>query len=431
MIPSLRLLAYVAALFPLAVAAGVWSASAPWVLALGAALAAAAALDAWWSCDRLAGVRASAVESRMHKDRPGSFHSRVECGYHLPVLRLGIPWPAGLEATMDEQMTSLVAAEPMSVTWPLMPRRRGDYEIASLYCAGPSHLGFWEVRSRCPLQAIIRVYPNLRGPDELLAMRGHGTGEHAHRQIGRGREFEHLREYVPGDGFDEIDWKATARRGKPISRVFRVERTQDVYAVVDASRLTGRSSGAEPRLERYVQAALALGVVTQKQGDRFGVITFTDRVHDLVRSGRGGSQTALCRQALYRLHASALPPDFEEVAAQLRVQLRGRALLVFLTDLDDPAASDSFATAAALLSRKHLVAALTIRPDGAEPLFTRPAATEGDMYRQIGGHMQWKKLHETQARLRSLGVAFRLAGRDTLSRELAGLYDEVKRRQSL
>ena len=425
MIPSVRLLWCVAALFPLAVASG------PLALAVGTALAAAAALDAWISRNILAGLRASAAGARLHKDRPASLEMRLESDRPAPQLRAALAWPAGFEARMDEQVIAIAEPGPVTVQWPVTPRRRGDYELGFVYCSRPSSLGLWEVRRACPLQARIQVFPNLQTPDELLAIRSYATGDHARRQLGRGREFEHLREYVPGDGYDEIDWKATARRGKPISRVFQVERTQEVYAVVDASRLTGRPADFEPRLERYVQAALALGAIAQKQGDRFGVITFTDRVHDLVRSGRGASQSTLCRQALYRLHAAPIPADYEDVASQLRVQLRGRALLVFLTDLDDPATAAGFATAAGLLARKHLVAAITIRPDGAAPLFTHSAATADDMYRQIGGHLQWKKLHETQSRLRSLGVIFRLAECTSLSRELAALYDEIKQRQLL
>jgi uncharacterized protein (DUF58 family) len=420
MIPSLRLLWCVAAMFPVAVVSGAWAIGA------GAVLGAAAALDAWLSRRRLDGLRASMPPARLHKDRPAVLELQLEHPAAREV-RAGIAWPGGMEAAMDEQ----IIAAPGRARWSITPRRRGDYTLAVVYCSGASRFGLWEVRRACPLDAHIQVFPNLQTPDELLAIRSYATGEHARRQLGRGREFEHLREYVPGDGSDEIDWKATARRGKPITRVFQVERTQDVYAVVDASRLTGRPAGFEPRLERYVQAALALGAIAMKQGDRFGLITFTDRVHDLVRSGRGAAQSTLCRQALYRLHAAPVPADFEDVASQLRLQVRGRALLVFLTDLDDPATADGFAKAAALLARKHLVAAISIRPETAEPLFTRAASGDDDMYRQIGGHLQWKKLQETQSRLRSQGVLFRLAERDSLSRELGALYDEIKQRQML
>ena len=75
----------------------------------------------------------------------------------------------------------------------------------------------------------IRVYPNLRRDSDLKALRQGVSGAHSVRQVGRGREFEKLREYLPGDGFDEIHWKATARRGRPITKVFQVERTQEIY----------------------------------------------------------------------------------------------------------------------------------------------------------------------------------------------------------
>ena len=419
MIPATRLLWCVAALFPVAIVSG------PAAIAAGAVLTAVAALDAWLSRGLLDGVRASIPAARLHKDRAAVLAMQLEGGART--VRVALAWPEGLDAETDEQATAV----PGTVRWAVTPRRRGDYSLAFAYCSAASRLGLWEVRRACPLDAAIQVFPNLQTPDELLAIRSYATGEHARRQLGRGREFEHLREYVPGDGSDEIDWKATARRGKPITRVFQVERTQDVYAVVDASRLTARLAGFEPRLERYVQAALALGAIAMKQGDRFGVISFTDRVLDLVRSGRGSAQTTMCRQALYRLHPAPTPADYEEVAAQLRIQVRGRALLVFLTDLDDPATAAGFAKAASLLARKHLVTAISIRPEGAEPLFTQAADTPDDLYRQIGGHLQWKKLKETQSRLRSAGVQFRLAGRDSLSRELGALYDEVKQRQML
>ena len=78
-------------------------------------------------------------------------------------------------------------------------------------------------------------------------MRRETVGAQTQRYLGRGREFEHLREYVPGDSFDDVDWKATARRGKPVTRIFQVERTQEIYAVVDSSRLPSRLEMGQPR----------------------------------------------------------------------------------------------------------------------------------------------------------------------------------------
>ncbi len=430
MIPSKRLLWLTAGLFPLAVAGGLSEPFRPVGLVIGLCCVAAALVDAFLSRGLLSGVRlVDPGSQRQHKDREFTFRLQFETG-GLQRVRVGIPWPVGISAPVEEQET-LVAAGTAVLDWKATPIRRGDFAIPTAAIAADSRFGLWEVRRDCSLGARFHVFPNLQSKDELLAVRRETGGEYSRRQIGRGREFEHLREYVSGDGLDEIDWKATARRGKPISRVFQVERTQEIYAAIDASRLTARRAGADIRLERYLQAALSLGAAAQNQGDRFGIVTYTDRVHDFVRAGKGSTHTALCRQAIYRLQPSAVPADFSDVMAHLRVHLRGRALIVFLTDLDEPSTSDSFLDAVKLLTRKHLVAAITIRPDGMEPMFTHEAADFDSVCGQIGGHLRWKAMRQTESKLRVQGVHFRMAEEATLSRQLAGLYGDIKKRQLL
>ena len=88
-----------------------------------------------------------------------------------------------------------------------------------------SFLGFWAVRSRVPMDTNIHVYPNLiferRHVKGLFQSRG--SGVHARRILGKGREFEQLREYLPGDNYEDIYWKATAKRGEPVTRLYQVE----------------------------------------------------------------------------------------------------------------------------------------------------------------------------------------------------------------
>ena len=431
MIPSARMLWLVAAFFSAAAAAGILPVLRPAAFLLGILVVVAALTDAAVSRNRLDNVRASMPgRLRLYKDRQAEIALRCEAERALPKLRVGLAFPAGIETEHDTKETA-ASDGATTIQWKVTPHRRGQFTFSHAFLECRSRAGLWDVRRASPLGATVHVFPNMQGRDELLAIRRQSAGGHARRQLGRGREFEHLREYVPGDDLNEIDWKATARRGKPITRVFQVERTQEIYAVLDASRLTGRSAGSETRLERYIQAALALGFVAQRHGDGFGVVAFSDRVLAFVRAGRRGAQSALCRRELYRLEPAMVAPDFEDIAAQLRVQLRSRALLLFLTDLDEASTAESFANGARLLVRKHLLAAVTIRPSGTEPLFTHEAESINDVYRKIGGHLRWKALKETERNLRRIGVQFRLAGEATVSRELAGLYDEIKQRQLL
>src|SRR5262249_33947075 len=129
------------------------------------------------------------------------------------------------------------------LSWPCLPVERGRHAITAAYLGTSSTLGFWAVRKRLDTQSEVRVYPNLtRERRDLAALFLHrgGVGADGQRHAGAGREFEKLREYVPGDGYDELHWKATAKRGHPITKVFQIERTQEVYVVIDAARLSGR-----------------------------------------------------------------------------------------------------------------------------------------------------------------------------------------------
>ena len=106
---------------------------------------------------------------------------------------------------------------------------------------------------------------------------------------GRGREFEHLREYVPNDDLGDVDWKATARRRFPVVRQYRIERTQDIYVCIDASRLSGRSviSRENERvsvLDEYVKSTILLQCAIRQAGDRFGLLTFSNRVHHFFKA---------------------------------------------------------------------------------------------------------------------------------------------------
>jgi uncharacterized protein (DUF58 family) len=299
-----------------------------------------------------------------------------------------------------------------------------------------SPLGFWAPRKTLLVDSEIRVYPNLLSERKHLAAlflhRG-ALGLHVQRQVGKGRDFEKLREYVPGDSFDEIHWKATARRAKPITKVFQIERTQEIYVVVDASRLSARQ--AEPHspdsiLERLVTAALVLGLAAEQQGDLFGLLAFTNKVETFVRAKSGKTHYSACRDALYTLEPEIVTPDFDELCTFIRLRLRRRALILFLTSLDDPALAENFVRNVELIRRQHLILVNMIRQSGTTPLFTDPGIESvDDLYRRLGGHLRWHKLRQLEKTLQRRGIRFSLIENERLSADLVSQYLSVKQRQ--
>ena len=432
-------------------------ATVPGALEVSAALVAlflvAVLVDALRSLGRLDGVRVELPALvRLQKDRPATLELRI----HNPEkiarqIRVGLAFPAEIVAEDDRTALLPAGAELARIEWPVRPAERGPYFLERAYLEGVSPLGFWAVRASQPLRCELRVYPDLfreRRNVAAVFLRRSDLGAQLQRRAGQGREFEKLREYLPGDSLSEVHWKASAKRGHPVTKVFQVERTQEVYVIVDASRLSARpvrcASESESgralstptftrhsTLERYVTAALVLGLAAEQQGDRFGLVTFSDRVLSFVRARSGQAHYDACRDRLYALQPQGVSPDFEELCSFLRLRLRKRALLIFLTALDDPMLAASFTRATELIARQHLLRVNMLQPEGAAALFSESAGVEttDDLYRRLGGHLRWRDLRELAQVLEQRGVRFSLLDPTRLSAQLVAQHAEVKARQ--
>jgi uncharacterized protein (DUF58 family) len=440
--PRSRLIRTAAASLSLALLAAIVPAAGLICLALAGVLvliAAADAVAAGRSLDGI-GIELPAI-ARMSKDRKTPLDVRVRNEQsRRKSLRIALGLPLEVQAEVDE-LDVLLPGESVwsSLTWTCLPRKRGRYRVTAAYVECASFLGFWATRREIPVQSEIRVYPNLLNERKKLAalfLNRSTLGLHAQRQIGKGRDFEKLREYSPGDGFDEIHWKATARRAKPITKVFQIERTQEVYVLIDASRLSSRLTTAgvpdSSILERLVTAALVLGMAADRQGDLFGLLSFTDKVERFVRARNGKSHYNTCRDALYTLQPQTVTPDFDELFSFIRLRLRRRALVICLTSLDDPSLADSFVKSIELIRKQHVVLVNMVRQPETAQLFTESSPeSNDDLYRKLGGHLRWNRLRQLEKVLQRRGVRLSQVEHEQLSVELVSQYLNVKQRQLL
>jgi uncharacterized protein (DUF58 family) len=162
------------------------------------------------------------------------------------------------------------------------------------------------------------------------------------------------------------------------------------------------------------------------------LLTFDDRVRKFVRAKNGRAHYDVCRDALYALQARSVTPDFAELFTFIATKIRRRALLLLLTNLDDPALSESFTGNIGLISRRHLVIVNTLKPVEADPLFSNPDVNSiDDIYRRLGGHLLWRHLRETERHLHRRGVGFNQFENENLCADLVTQYMSVKKRQVL
>jgi uncharacterized protein (DUF58 family) len=374
---------------------------------------------------------------RLSKDREGVIGVRIDnLDQKAKFIRLGLALPGEIEAKFYDQVVALPGgAEFSRFEWICVPKKRGKYNIEHCFVEQSSAMGLWSHRSVQNVECELRVYPNLTEERKKLAaqfLNRENYGAHVRRIVGQGREFEKLREYVPGDAYDQLHWKATARRGRPITKVFQMERTQEVYVVLDFSRRSARQLDSESALEFFMRSALILGAVAQQQGDLFGVITFSNRVQGYLRAGNGTAHYHACRDILYSLQPQMVTPDFEDLFSFVRLKLRKRALLVILTDLNDPMLAESFVKSAGLVARHHLLLVNMIRPQGAFPLFDNSVVPTVDaVYEALSGHLIWENLKDLRNVLSRYGITLSQLHLPNMSVELVDQYFDVKSRQLL
>ena len=454
LVPTYRLICFIGFIFlPLTLLLVVASSLAAPTIILAVAVVIAVVVDAYRSKGSFEGIRVTLPEVvRISKGKEGIFNLQID-NPKLKVkrLRLGLAFPEEIVTPAVELSIELPDDNQISsIDWLLTGIKQGRYLLDTCYLETASLWGFWFIRTAVQIDTEIRVYPNLF--DERKNLSGlflnKGLGIHAQRQIGKGRDFEQLREYLPGDSFEDIHWKTTAKRGEPVTKVYQIERTQQIYVIIDASRLSARSAefGTQKEqddpqytatdlntmLQRYISAALIMALAAERQGDLFGLLTFDDKVRSFLTAKKGKAHFNTCRDTLYTLQPQGVSPDFAELFTFIGTKLRRRALLVFLTHLDDPILADSFTQYIDLIARQHVILVNMFKPVAAKPLFSSESVSSvNDIYNDLGGHLLWRRLQETQKILHRRAVGLGMLDNENFCTELVSQYLTLKRRQVL
>jgi uncharacterized protein (DUF58 family) len=164
----------------------------------------------------------------------------------------------------------------------------------------------------------------------------------------------------------------------------------------------------------------------------FGLLTFDDKVRSFLPAKMGKAHFNICRDTIYTLEPRSVSPDFDELLTFIGTNIRRRALLVFLTHLDDPVLADSFTQHIELISRRHVILVNMFRPVAAKPLFSSESVSSvNDIYNDLGGHLLWRRLQETQKVLQRRAVGLGMLDNENLCAELVSQYLTLKRRQVL
>jgi uncharacterized protein (DUF58 family) len=312
--------------------------------------------------------------------------------------------PVDFEARGQGQRQRVPARGFLELAYQVRPTARGrrTFEPAQVRVEGP--LGLIARDLRLADATGVKVFPDFAAVARyaLLAIdnRLSALGILRRPRRGEGMDFQQLREYRTGDSLRRIDWKATARSQKLISREYQDERDQQVLFLLDCGRrmraLDALEGGTIGHFDQALNALFLLSFVALKQGDAVGVATFAEEQPRLLAPRKGLVALDHLFQSLFDLEPSTRATDYLEAARSLRTRLRKRSLIVVLTNLRDEE-DGTLAPALQLLRHKHLVLVANLREAAVDRLLERAPATFPEALTQAAA-LDWQARREAALR---------------------------------
>lgn len=325
--------------------------------------------------------------------------------------------------------------EPDRIAYTLRPSERGQHAFGPVTLRIPGKWGLVIGQRAVTLADPIRVYPNVRAirTHDLAARRllRTTTGLRRTRRPGEGSEFERLREYTPDDEYRRIDWKATARRGKPIVRTFEAERAWSVVLMLDSGRLMGAPVGELTKLDAAINASLLLAHIGARQGDRIGLLAFADRVESFVPPTSGPRQEGIILESLYAVRAQPTATDYGAAFLALAAHRPHRSLLILLTDITEAATPQTLLPTLAAAAVRHRIVVVTLRDPELDALVAEPPTNTTAVYARVAGERLARERALLLATIAGRGIETVDVPADRLSSALLAVYLDLKGRGPL
>jgi uncharacterized protein (DUF58 family) len=250
------------------------------------------------------------------------------------------------------------------LAYQVQPEHRGSFVFGAFQILALSPLRFWWRDLRRGQPTPVRVYPNFAAVKKyaLLAVNNRlaQLGVHQKRRRGEGMEFHQLREYRDGDSMRQVDWKATARQHKLISREYQDERDQQIIFLLDCGRRMRALDGALSHFDHTLNAVLLLSYVALREGDGVGLMSFAGDEERWLPPHKTPSALNKMLNALFDLQPSTRATDYLAAAESAAARIKKRALVVLVTNVRDED-DDTLGPALALLRQRHRVLLASLR----------------------------------------------------------------------
>lgn len=311
---------------------------------------------------------------------------------------------------------------------------RGTEPVEPLYIAATVR-GLVERIVPAGATSIVHVLPNLHAVGRMhkrlneFALRSLGARQAP--RIGKGREFDRLRDYVRDDDYRDIAWKASARHGRLIVREFRMERSQDVLLCLDRGHRMAARVENITRLDHAVNASVLIGYICNRMEDKTGILSFDTTVDKGLPTGRGAAHLRAITAYVTQLEAAYRHTDYLALAASLRRRLHHRTLILILTVLPEREERFDLLRAVDMLAPQHLPLFVTLADRDLRAQAELLPSNHEELSRTLVARDLWLGRAELTRELRARGAMVVESTAVDWGVDAVNAYIEVKRRQLL
>lgn len=304
------------------------------------------------SQDRLSIGRSNEVLLFVHNQSNSDLRAKVRDDY-----------PIALNANVEEFECQIKSGEQITLKYEVIPRRRGLYKFGDIHVRYGSFLGLLYRQATLKAERDAKVYSDLKALHDLSIKLSRTTelGELKQRKRGQGTDFASLREYTVGDDSKLIDWKATARRDRPVVRTYEVEQEQRLLILIDAGRMMLSDLEGLTRFDHALNAGLCLALTGLTHNDQVSFGIFADKPLAYLPPRRGKAYLKKILEAVFDVEPKMVEPDYLGMLSYFSALQKGRCLMVLLTDLTDAVGSQSMLAGLASLSGRHLPFCVTLK----------------------------------------------------------------------
>jgi uncharacterized protein (DUF58 family) len=341
--------------------------------------------------------------------------------------------PFQLQRRDFEMQLTLQTDEDKNLSYPVVPLSRGEYVFgnANMYVR-TTILGLLERRVILAAPETVAVYPSLMQMKkfELKAFARISTldGIKKQRRIGHSYEFEQIKNYVRGDDYRSINWKATGRRNDLMVNQYEDERSQQVYCIIDKSRAMRMPFAGLSLMDYAINTCLVVANIVLKKYDRIGLITFSDKLGTAIKADRKANQLNLLLNALYTEKERVLEANFELAYQATRNIISGRSLILFYTNFESMYALERALPLLRRINQQHLLVVVFFKNTEIEAFTQRDATTVAEIYEQTIAQKLLVEKQQMVQKLRQYGIQAVLTAPEDLSLNTVNKYLELKSR---